>query len=161
MDKTYLKMKVLIELIASVATGYVALTWPFSSLMINIILIVVCLFILMQALGNIDILNGYNKSSIENDIKNDDDEKLPLDSQQLDDNTQLNTGILENTTSNTGFLENEENDSFIQFIPDIIPLDDTDDGNISPPPYHKKNIDDGVDENNTFQTNVDYPEIPE
>ena len=60
MDKTSKKLLVLIELIVTVIVGYMAIALSFSSLLTNFILIVIALYIFLQALGNVDELNGYN-----------------------------------------------------------------------------------------------------
>lgn len=60
MNKTYKKLLVLIELIVTVFFGYMAIALSFSSLLTNFILIVIALYIFLQALGNVDELNGYN-----------------------------------------------------------------------------------------------------
>lgn len=60
MNKTYKKLLVLIELIVTIIFGYMAIALSFSSLLTNFILIVIALYIFLQALGNVDELNGYN-----------------------------------------------------------------------------------------------------
>ena len=60
MNKTFKKLLVLIELIVTIIFGYMALTLSFSSLLTNFILLIMALYIFMQALGNVDELNGYN-----------------------------------------------------------------------------------------------------
>ena len=63
MKNLFIKLKVLAELIISFSVGYAAIAYSFSSVLVNILLIIVSLFILSQALGNIDFLNGYNQPS--------------------------------------------------------------------------------------------------
>ena len=60
MNKTFKKLLVLIEFIVTIIFGYMALTLSFSSLLTNFILLIMALYIFMQALGNVDELNGYN-----------------------------------------------------------------------------------------------------
>ena len=60
MNKTFKKLLVLIELVVTIIFGYMALTLSFSSLLTNFILLIIALYIFMQALGNVDELNGYN-----------------------------------------------------------------------------------------------------
>ena len=152
MEKIFIKMKVLLELILTAMIAYVALTWSFSSIIGNIVLIIVSLFILSQALGNIDKLNGFNKN-------NNDTGFIEL-SENLDDDDN------ENITPNQETQTDSPPDNFadVEFIPDLIPDDDDnniDNINTVPDKPIKQNIDDGVDENNTFNFNNDYPEIPE
>ena len=58
------KLRVLCDFVISTCLTYVGLTLPMGNVLLNIILIVVALFVLIQALGLIDKLNGYgdNKS---------------------------------------------------------------------------------------------------
>ena len=63
MKNLFLKLKVLGELILTFSGIYAAIVFSFSSLLVNLLLIVVSLFILSQALGTIDEINGYNKKS--------------------------------------------------------------------------------------------------
>lgn len=60
-----LKLKVLAELIMSSSIAYAAFVYTFSSILVNILLIIVSLFILVQALGTIDKLNGYNTGKLD------------------------------------------------------------------------------------------------
>ena len=60
MNKTFKKLLVLIELVVTIIFGYMALTLSFSSLLTNFILSIIALYIFIQALGNVDELNGYN-----------------------------------------------------------------------------------------------------
>lgn len=55
------KLKVLGELILTFSILYAAFVFTFSSVLVNILLIIVSLFLLSQTLGTIDELNGYNK----------------------------------------------------------------------------------------------------
>jgi len=55
------KLKVLAELILAASLIYAAIVYTFSSIFINVLIIIVSLFILAQALGNIDNMNGYNQ----------------------------------------------------------------------------------------------------
>lgn len=57
------KLKVLAELILAVSLIYAAIVYTFSSIFINVLIIIVSLFILAQALGNIDNMNGYNQKN--------------------------------------------------------------------------------------------------
>lgn len=84
MNKTFKKLLVLIELIVTIIFGYMALTLSFSSLLTNFILLIMALYIFMQALGNVDELNGYN-TGIPNDINN-------HSTRILDDNDEINPG---------------------------------------------------------------------
>ena len=63
MKNFFIKLKVLAELILTFSGIYAAIVFSFSSLLVNLLLIVVSLFILSQALGTIDELNGYNNKS--------------------------------------------------------------------------------------------------
>lgn len=80
MNKTYKKLLVLIELVVTIIFGYMAIALSFSSLLTNFILIVIALYIFLQALGNVDELNGYNtgipdkKQSTSTRISDDNDE---------------------------------------------------------------------------------------
>ena len=83
MNKTFKKLLVLIEFIVTIIFGYMALTLSFSSLLTNFILLIIALYIFMQALGNVDELNGYNTGIPDNDnnhltrIPDDNDENNP------------------------------------------------------------------------------------
>ena len=83
MNKTFKKLLVLIELIVTIIFGYMALTLSFSSLLTNFILLIIALYIFMQALGNVDELNGYNTGIPDDDnnhltrIPDDNDENNP------------------------------------------------------------------------------------
>lgn len=82
MNKTSKKLLVLIELIVTVIVGYMAIAVSFSSLLTNFILIITALYIFLQALGNVDELNGYNtgipnkKQSLSTRIPDDNDENF-------------------------------------------------------------------------------------
>ena len=86
MNKTFKKLLVLIELVVTIIFGYMALTLSFSSLLTNFILLIIALYIFMQALGNVDELNGYNTG-------------IPDDNNHLtrtpDDNDENSTGLLD------------------------------------------------------------------
>lgn len=61
MKNLFVKLKVLGELVLTFSGIYAAIVFTFSSVLVNVLLIIVSLFILSQALGNIDELNGYNQ----------------------------------------------------------------------------------------------------
>lgn len=83
MNKTFKKLLVLIELVVTIIFGYMALTLSFSSLLTNFILSIIALYIFIQALGNVDELNGYNTR-----IPDDNNHSTRI----LDDNDENNPG---------------------------------------------------------------------
>ena len=87
MNKTFKKLLVLIELVVTIIFGYMALTLSFSSLLTNFILLIIALYIFMQALGNVDELNGYNTG-----IPDDNDNHL---TRTPDDNDENSAGLLD------------------------------------------------------------------
>lgn len=84
MNKTYKKLLVLIELVVTAFLGYMAIAVSFSSLLTNFILIIIALYIFLQALGNVDELNGYNTGILDKNKQtripddNDDDSSAGL-----------------------------------------------------------------------------------
>lgn len=134
MIKTFfLKLKVLFELITTVICAYVAIVGTFSSVLFNLIFFIIAIFTLSQALGTIDIINGNGQQ--QPDAGNPDN--LEPDAGNPDSSTSENDETQDSSST--------ENDT-IEFI-----IDDDHD-----------NIDDGVEENDTFNyQNNDYPEIPE
>lgn len=141
MFKTFLlKLKVLFELITTVICTYVAIVGTFSSLLFNFIFFIIAIFTLSQALGTVDIINGNGQQP---DAGNPDNQNP-----ENPDNDNDDTGNPDSSTSDNNETQDSsstENDT-IEFI-----IDDNHD-----------NIDDGVEENDTFNhQNNDYPEIPE
>lgn len=59
-NKTFKKLIVLLQVIVTISLGYIAFTFSFSSLLINFILIIISLYSFLQALENVDEINGYN-----------------------------------------------------------------------------------------------------
>ena len=140
MLKTFLlKLKVLFELITTVICAYVAIVGTFSSLLFNFIFFVVAIFTLSQALGTIDIINGNGQQP---DAGNPDDNQNPGNPDNTDAGFPDSSSSENDETQDSSSTENDT----IEFI-----IDDNHD-----------NIDDGVEENDTFNyKNNDYPEIPE
>ena len=140
MLKTFLlKLKVLFELITTVICAYVAIVGTFSSLLFNFIFFVVAIFTLSQALGTIDIINGNGQQP---DAGNPDDNQNPGNPDNPDAGFPDSSSSENDETQDSSSTENDT----IEFI-----IDDNHD-----------NIDDGVEENDTFNyKNNDYPEIPE
>lgn len=141
MIKTFfLKLKVLFELITTVICAYVAIVGTFSSVLFNLILFIIAIFTLSQALGTIDIINGNGQQQP--------DAGNPDNNQNLEFPDNSDAGFPDSSTSENDETQDSsstENDT-IEFI-----IDDNHD-----------NIDDGVEENDTFNyQNNDYPEIPE
>ena len=141
MIKTFLlKLKVLFELITTVICTYVAIVGTFSSLLFNFIFFIIAIFTLSQALGTVDIINGNGQQ--QPDAGNPDDNQNPGNPDNPD------AGFPDSSSSENDETQDsystDENDT-IEFI-----IDDNHD-----------NIDDGVEENDTFNQNNDYPEIPE
>lgn len=112
-----LKLKVLAELIMSSSIGYAAFVYTFSSILVNILLIIVSLFILVQALGTIDKLNGYNTG------KPDDDKHHPH-SPGFPDHHHHTTGFPDNDDDETGNQETGLPDDY--FPDDEFPDNDAD-----------------------------------
>jgi len=142
MFKTFLlKLKVLFELITTVICAYVAIVGTFSSLLFNFIFFIIAIFTLLQALGTVDIINGNGQQPDAGNPDNNQNSGNP-------DNDDNDTGNPDSSTSDNNETQDSsstENDT-IEFI-----IDDNHD-----------NIDDGVQENDTFNyQNNDYPEIPE
>ena len=141
MIKTFLlKLKVLFELITTVICAYVAIVGTFSSVLFNLIFFIIAIFTLSQALGTIDIINGNGQQQP--------DAGNPDDNQNSGNSDNSDAGFPDSSTSENDETQDSsstENDT-IEFI-----IDDNHD-----------NIDDGVEENDTFNyQNNDYPEIPE
>lgn len=57
------KLRTLAEFIIGFGLGYLALSFPFKSPLLNICLIMVSIFVLLQGLGSFDELNGYGQSN--------------------------------------------------------------------------------------------------
>ena len=62
MQNLLFKLRVIAEFVISIICAYVALTYAFTTVLPNIILIVLAIYIFSQALGYIDNMNGYNKN---------------------------------------------------------------------------------------------------
>lgn len=73
MNKFLLKLRVLAEFVLSISLGFIGVTVPFPSSLINIFIIAVALFFFFQALGTTDKINGYGPYHYDkhlNDIPN-------------------------------------------------------------------------------------------
>lgn len=53
------KLRALADFIISACLTYLALTVAFPTMLVNFILIIISVFVLLQALGCIDKINGY------------------------------------------------------------------------------------------------------
>lgn len=133
MKNFFIKLKVLAELILTFSGIYAAIVFSFSSLLVNLLLIVVSLFILSQALGTIDELNGYNNKSAGFPV-NKHNAGFPV-------NNHNHTGF-----PSTGFPDNHHYPDYDTGIPDDEPDSESTDDELT-------NTDDLNDN--------DYPEIPE
>jgi fatty acid desaturase len=75
MKQFFLRLLTLSLFILAVGLFYLAVTFPFSNLLVNVILLVVALFVTVQACGNVDKLLCYGKYKNRNDNNNKNTEK--------------------------------------------------------------------------------------
>lgn len=67
MKNLLFKLRILGDFIIAITCFYFGVTITFSTLFPNLLILFVAMFMTFQGLGNIDVLNGFNK---DNDVGN-------------------------------------------------------------------------------------------
>lgn len=117
----YLKLKSVAQFIIAIGLFFIGFNTAFNSLFFNIIIFIIGVFFLLQALGNIDTINGYgqhNPNNIDNHNHHN-NHHYPNQPNQYEEPPYYNDEIYDNEEPEIDSPDNNENQN----------LDDLDDYN--------------------------------